>query len=462
MSVIPRRRRRQTPGERFDRGLLAPMILGAVLNPVNSSIIAVSLAPIGLAFGAPPSATAWLVSGLYLATAIGQPVAGRLIDEYGPRGSFLIAAGLVGIAGLLGAAAPNLGVLIVARVLLGFGTCAGYPAAMHLIRDEARRTGHDSPAGVLTVLAVSTQTVAVLGPPLGGLLIGLGGWRVTLAVNVPLSLAALALGALRLPRAPAGHRGGSVNLDYPGMALFAGALVALLLFLMDPRSGRWYLLVVCLVAGGGFVARELRAAAPFVDLRVLAGNPPLVATYGRAVLAYLISYAFLYGYTQWLEEGRHLPATEAGLLQLPLFGTGIVVSVVTGRRAAVRGKLTVGALGQLVVCLLLLTLGPGSAVWLLIVIALIFGVPQGLNGLALQNALYQQADPDRIGSSAGLLRTASYLGAIFASAAQGAFYGPVANTAGLHHLAVFLLVIGALFLVLTLVDRSLRALSPPT
>ena len=165
----------------FNRKLIAPLVAGAVLNPINSTVVAVALVPIGVAFGEPPSATAWLVSALYLATAVGQPLVGRLIDEYGPRRLFLPATALVGVAGVIGAAAPNLAVLIVARVVLGFGTCAGYPAAMRLIRAEAERTGKDSPAGVLTILAISTQTIAVIGPLLGGLLIGLGGWRTTLS-----------------------------------------------------------------------------------------------------------------------------------------------------------------------------------------------------------------------------------------------------------------------------------------
>ena len=145
------------------------MVSGAVLNPINSTILAVALVPIGVAFGEPPSATAWLISALYLSTAIGQPVAGRLIDLYGPRRVFLPATALVGLAGVIGTVAPNLAVLIVARVVLGFGTCAGYPAAMRLVRDEGQRTGRDSPAGVLTILAVSTQTIAVIGPAVGGL-----------------------------------------------------------------------------------------------------------------------------------------------------------------------------------------------------------------------------------------------------------------------------------------------------
>ncbi|MFD8458172.1 MFS transporter [Streptomyces antimycoticus] len=449
-------------GSAFDRRLLAPMMLGSVLNPVNSSIISVSLVPIGAAFGAPPSQTAWLVSALYLATAIGQPVVGRMIDLYGPRRLFLLGTTLTGIAGLIGLLAPNLGMLIVSRVVLGFGTCAGYPASMYLIRSEARRTGRDSPAGILAALAVANQTVAVVGPPLGGLLIGLGGWRTTFAVNIPLAVAGLILGARRLPKeGPPAERGGErVRLDLPGMALFAAMLVPLLLFLMAPRADRWYLPVLMALAAAGFAVRELRAAEPFIDLRVFGGNAPLLLTYGRAVLTAVVSYVFLYGYTQWLQDGRGLTASQAGLAQLPLFLTGIAVSSVTGRRAAVRGKLLVGGVAQLVACGLLLQLQPHSAVWLLIAVALVFGVPQGLNNLALQNAVYHQADPERMGSSAGLLRTFFYLGAMVASSANGAFFGARADTGGLHGLAWFMLAVAGLFLTVTVVDRSLGRIGP--
>ncbi|MFD8379503.1 MFS transporter [Streptomyces sp. NPDC059679] len=438
------------------------MILGSVLNPINSTIVAVALVPIGVALGAPPAQTAWLVSALYLATSIGQPVMGRLIDLYGPRRLFLAGMSLGGIAGLMGVLAPNLGVLIAARVVLGFGTCAGYPAAMYLIRGEARRTGRESPAGVLTALAVANQTVAVIGPSLGGLLIGLGGWRTTFAVNIPLAVAGLILGARRLPKAPppdssdpSERGGGRIRLDLAGMALFAATLVALLLFLMQPRADRWYLPVLVAVAATGFTVRELRAAEPFIDLRVLGGNRPLVLTYGRTVLAAVVSYVFLYGYPQWLEEGRGLSASQAGLAQLPVFLVGIAVSTATGRRPEVRGKLVVGALGQIAACATMLLLRPDSPVWLLIAVALLFGVPQGLNNLALQNAVYHQADPERIGSSAGLMRTFFYLGAIVASSAYGAFYGTRADTGGLHGLAWLMLAVAAVFLVITAVDRSL-------
>ncbi|MFG2312886.1 MFS transporter [Streptomyces sp. NPDC048566] len=453
------------------------MVLGSVLNPVNSSMIAVALVPIGGALGAPPAQTAWLVSGLYLATAVGQPVIGRLVDLFGPRRLYLAGTAVVGLAGLLGSLAPTLGVLVAARVLLGFGTSAAYPAAMHLTRGEAERTGRDSPAGVLTALAVSAQTVAVIGPTLGGLLIGLGGWRTIFLVNVPLSLACLVLGARRLPRtpraaasartaaartpAPRGGRGARPHgIDPAGMALFAALLVCLMLFLMEPSPAGWYLPLLAVAAGAAFVRRELRVAEPFIDLRVLGGNGPLLATFLRQFLGYTTAYAFLYGFTQWLEEGRGLRAAAAGLVLLPLSLSGLLVSAVTGRREAVRGKLVAGSLAQIVGCVAMLDLRAGSAIWLPAAVAAVMGVPQGLNGLANQNALYRQADPARIGSAAGLLRTSMYLGAMAASAADAAFFPHGADTAGLHHLSLFMLAGAVLLLAVTVLDRALGTITP--
>ncbi|HZX08159.1 MFS transporter [Kribbella sp.] len=436
--------------DRFDRRLIAPMLVGSVLNPINSSMLAVALIPIGAAFGIPPSQTAWLVTGLYLATAVGQPVMGRLVDIFGPRPLYLIATSLVGVAGLLGALAPNLGVLIASRVLLGFGTSAAYPAAMSLIRTEADRTGMETPAVILSSLSIANQVIAVIGPTLGGLLIGLGGWHLIFTINVPLSLICVVLGTVWLPRTTRSRTAG--GLDYVGIVLFAATLVSLMLFLMHPAVSRWYLLVLALALGVAFVIAQLRVMAPFIDLRVLAGNRPLIMTYLRQVLAFVGAYSFLYGFTQWLEEARGLNASKAGLLLLPLSLAAVLVTAATGRRAAIRGKLVAGGAFLLAAAAAQLFVGPSTPIWVLAVVGVIAGVPQGLNNLANQTALYQQADPARIGSSAGLLRTCVYVGALISAAANAHFFQHGATTTGLHEMAVFLLVVAGLLALVTLLQ----------
>ncbi|MCM0618991.1 MFS transporter [Nocardioides bruguierae] len=441
----------------FDTRLLAPMMLGSVLNPINSSIIAVALVPIGLALRVSSGETAWLVSSLYLATAIGQPVVGRLVDVVGPRTLFLAGGALVGVGGLLGTFAQDLGTLVAARVLIGLGTCAGYPSAMYLIRSEAARTGRDSPATVLTLLTVSSQTVIVIGPTLGGLLIDLGGWRATFAVDVPLAVLVLVLGWRRVPptRHPDGTRP-ALSLDVPGVALFSALLAALLVVLMLPSTSTAWLLLVVVAAGGGLVWWERRHDDPFIDVRVLAGNRPLVLTYLRQLLTGLTSYGVLYGLTQWFEEGRGLSPSATGLLLLPLSGAALVVSALTGRRPDVHLKLVVGAVFQLAGALSMLLLASDSPLWFLVVMIVVFGVPQGLLNLGNQNALYHQAEPSRTASSAGLLRTFLYLGAIGSSAAIAAFYTQDGGSAGVHALGWFLVVVSALNVALTVLDPSLR------
>ena len=84
----------------------------------------------------------------------------------------------------------------------------------------------------------------------------------------------------------------------------------------------------------------------------------------------------------------------------------------------------------------------------------------GLNTLALQNAVYRQSDPARLASSAGLMRTFFYLGAIAASTTGGLVFAHGATTAGVHELALVMLAAAVLFLALTVADRSLRRLTP--
>ena len=163
----------------------------------------------------------------------------------------------------------------------------------------------------------------------------------------------------------------------------------------------------------------------------------------------------MYGFTQWLEDGRGLDASQAGLLLLPVFVTSILVALATGGNPQIRAKLVVGACTQAAACALILLVDVSSAIWFLAGVSLLMGVPQGLNSLALQNSVYHQADPARIGASSGLMRTFNYLGAIIAAAASGLFFPVRATTDGMHGLAIVALACAAVFLVLTLADPSL-------
>ncbi|WP_260475644.1 MFS transporter [Streptomyces sp. WAC 06725] len=466
-------------GERgFGARLMTPLLLGSVLNPVNSTMIATALVAIARDFRVGAADTAWLISAMYLASAVAQPSMGRLADRLGPRRVFV--AGLVTVlgAGLLGALAPTFTLLIVSRVVLGVGTSAAYPAAMAMLRTEAERVGRGTPRAVLGRLSLAALGSAAVGPALGGLLAATAGWRAVFAVNVPLALVALACALAWLPadgrtaadrtahRATAGTAaraaGRPGSLDPLGIALFAATLTVAMFFLLDLAHPRWPLLAPAAVLAAVLTWWQLRHPAPFLDLRMLARNGALLLTYLRHGLTYLVIYCVLYGYSQWLEEGHGYSAFHAGLIMLPMSGAAALCSLAGARTKGIRAPLTAAAACLAVgsgVCLLL---GGGTPLALLLLAGVLFGIPQGLASTGNQAAVYAQAPADGIGAAAGFQRTAQYLGAITASSLIGLLYGQRATDTGLHEIAVVGLVLGGLLLVLTAADRTLRPRTVPS
>lgn len=446
----------------FNKKLYPPMILGSILNPINSSMIAIAMIPIAHAFNIPFYQTALLVTSLYLATSIGQPIIGKLIDVFGPKGLFLFATSLVGLASILAIVTPSFYGLVLARFLIGIGTCAGYPSAMYLIKYEGERTGKDSPSSILTVLAISNQTVSVIGPTLGGLLINFGGWEAIFFVNIPLSILCIIFGVLYFPKVTQSL--GKITalrtyIDFIGMTFFSITLVTWIIYFTEPSIKNLYLLIIGIVTFIIFIFVELKSKKPFIDVRLLAHNASLNNTYIRSTLTQTISYSVLYGYTQWLEEGRGLSPSHAGLLMLPMFVIAIIASKYTGSTLSSKNKLYIGTLAGIFTMVSFTLINPQTSLIILVLLAALFGVPQGLMNLANQNALYHQAPKESIGMSAGLLRTFMYIGAIVSSTANGIFFKGGDITVGIHNDGIFCASLGVIVLIMTFVDKRSLAKS---
>jgi MFS family permease len=451
------------PEHPFSWRFTTPLFLGSALNPINSSLIATALVPIAHGLGVSIGQTAALVTALYLASAIAQPTAGKAAEVFGPRRVFLVGIVLVAVGGLVGGFAQDLLTLLVSRVLIGLGTSCAYPTAMLLIRRRAREAGLDKPpGGVLGGLQIAGIATASLGLPVGGVLVGALGWRAVFFVNVPVALVTLvATLAWVSPDGPLDRtrRAGDIaaRLDVTGIAGFAVALIALLLFLFDLPAVHWYLLVISAAAGVALVLWELRARTPFLDVRLLASNRALTSTYLRFGLVSLCVYVVLYGLTQWNEAVLGLSETEAGLLLLPMtLVSGIVISPVS-RRNLVRGPVIVAAVACLAGSAGVLLLSASAWVGLVVIVTLIFGVALGASAAGNQTALYRQAPTEVLGTASGLLRTFGYLGSIAASAITGIVFRTSVTDEGLHHIAWIMVGVSVAVVLITVADRTVRA-----
>jgi predicted MFS family arabinose efflux permease len=421
-------------------------------------MVATALAPIGRDLAVGPAATAWLVSVMYLASAIGQPVAGRLADQFGPRRIFLGGALLVVVGGLAGVSGLGFGWLVASRAVIGLGTGAVYPAALTMIREQADAAGLPPPTRALALLTATSLVTLTVGPPVGGLLVDGLGWWAVFGINLPLGLLVTVLGLRYLPRSRPRVRSGAAwrLLDLPGIALFGTSVTLFLLLLTGlPRLSPWLLgaLVISLAL---LTWTELRVRAPFLDLRMLLRNTGLLRTYVRVALTFFVVYGVLFGLTPWLQEVRGLSATGAGLVVLAMSGVGTLSSFLGARAGRPRWPLLVSALGLTAGSLALLDVGAQSSIVLLAGVTALFGLPNGLGLVANQVMVYRTAPADGVGAATGLSRTAQYTGAMVATSVVGLAYTGGVTTGGLHTQGWVFGCVGAVLIAVTVADRSLR------
>lgn len=438
----------------------APLFVGSALNPVNTSLIATALVPIAAGVHVSIGQTAALVSALYVASAIAQPTAGKAADVFGPRRVFLAGILLVLLGGLVGGFAPSLSILLISRILIGLGTSCAYPTAMVLVRRRAHSAGlNQPPGGVLGGLQIAGIATASLGLPLGGILVQLAGWRSVFFVNVPVALIALVSTLLWVPGderdgARRSAREIASLLDITGIAAFAAAMSTLLLFLARLPTVNWALLATTVTLWVAEALWELRAATPFLDVRLLVRNMALTRTYIRFGMVLFSSYLVLYGITQWLEADRHLSELAAGLLLLPMTLIAGVVIVPVSRRNLVRGPVIWAAVACVLAAVAALFLGSPAWPVLVLAVTVLLGFAQGAAS-SNQLALYVQTPQELLGTASGLMRSFGYLGSIASSAITGIVFRDNVSGSGVATIAWIMIGVGIALLALTVLDRGL-------
>lgn len=447
------------------RSLVAVVALGVVLNPLNSTMIAIALVRLQQEFHVGVATSSWLVSGFYLAASIGQPLMGRFVDLFGARRLFVGGLALLCVVSVLATAAPGFWWLVALRVLQGIGSSTAFPAAIVLIRESARRISDQPPAGALAGLTVSASMTAVLGPALGGLLITLAGWRAIFLVNLPLTVIGMVAALRVLPRDPRPDQRKTLRevlklIDVPGIVLFGGTVATFLVFLLSAASTpRWWLLPLCALLTIGLVWRELRAATPFLDVRGIAGNRALASVLGQQGGVNLVFYCLAFGLPMWLETVRGFDPGVVGLLVLPLTLSGVLAAPLATRlirRRGSRAALLLGTAVLLAATFQLQFVGDATPIALLVLVVVLLGIPNGFSNIGLQTALYEASPPDRAGATGGLFQLFRYLGAIGATSVLALVFETNLSSDGLHNVGVVMTVMAVAMLALAVSVRRVH------
>ncbi len=394
---------------------------GTLMVNLDATVVNVALPVMQHEFGLPVSLLQWVVTAYLLVITGVLPLTSQVADWLGR--SRLFTLGLAGftVGSVAAALAPGLPALLAARVLQGLGGAIIQANVMAIV---ALTFPQDQRGRVLGLIGAVVAAGNLLGPPLGGILTALFGWRSIFWVNVPVGIWGVWASWRYLPRFARELELRPAAFDWTGsMLFFAGAtLLEFGLADLPNRSSLWLLLLTAL-AGYLFIMREARAARPVMPLRLFRIAPfwrNLVS--GLAYWLLMMAPSFLLPF--YLRIVLREPMAIVGLSIAPQALVMILLSPVGGRIADRIGVLLPGrvGLGAFALADLLFALWPGGpplwGVWLL---SGLVGVAAGLFNAPNNTAVLNSVSGADTGTASGLLATQRNLGRILgvAAAAMG-------------------------------------------
>ncbi|MFI9809133.1 MFS transporter [Streptomyces sp. NPDC052301] len=313
------------------------VLVAVFMTNLDLWIVNVALPAMGATFsgggrGASLGALSWVLNAYAITLAALLVVAGRAGDRVGQRPVFLTGIAVFTLASLGCALAPNLGTLVVARVVQAVGASAQIPTSLALLLATVpaeRRTRATRSWAAVGGLA------AAAGPVAGGLLVEVD-WRWVFAVNLPIGIAAFLAGRSVLPR-PAAREAGPLP-DLLGALLVSFSVAALSGALVQAPDWGWtsgrtvLLLAVAVIGGAAFVLRSLRHPHPLFELHLL--RLPRFGAANAGSLVFGVAFAImLLSNVLWCQEVWHWSALRTGVALVPGPALVPVVTLLTARAA---------------------------------------------------------------------------------------------------------------------------------
>lgn len=320
-------------------------VMGAtVMDLLDSTVVGVATPAIRADIGGSYATMQWMSAGYTLALAVLLLVGGRLGDMFGRKRMLLV--GIVGFTtvSLICALAWSPEMLAGARIAQGAFGALMLPQGFGLIRDIFPPADMAKAWGLFgPVMGIG----AVVGPVVGGLLLEADvfgtGWRMVFLINIPIGIAAYALGARHLPSAPALAAG--TRLDVPSVLLGAIGTTLMIFPLVQGHEYGWPAWTFAMIVASIpvlvlFARRQVRLAragrTPLVEPSIFRKRS-YVAGVGFAVV-FLAAMGAMFTVGVMLQLGLGFSPMRASLTMAPWAGGAVIGSIIAGATMARLGR----------------------------------------------------------------------------------------------------------------------------
>ena len=394
--------------------ILIALALGTIMVPINTSILNVALPFISSGFNSNLMGVSWVITS-YLISLIGLVLFfGRLGDMIGHEKLYLSGLVLFVFTSVLCSFSSSITYLIIFRALQGIAAAMMISVSLGMVR----RAFHSYELGkALGIYAVAIAAGLAIGPAIGGILIGIFGWRSIFLANVPIGVISFVICIKVLGRGS----GKKVKWDIPGTLLQFTTLFLTILFLNRLETGYFdlsemILIILVIVLLSLFIWRESVTEKPLLDISLFA-NYNFTAFSLALFFNYVCMYMVIFILPFYIQKVLHYGPAITGLILTvsPLLMMIVApFSGVLGDRMGSRPFAVVGSLISALAFYLMTSLTMFSSIYLVIGFLAILGIGTAIFQAPNNRAIMITIPEESAGVASGILVTMRNLGMIFA------------------------------------------------
>ena len=364
-----------------------------------------------------------------LSLAVFIPISGWMADRFGTRRVFSAAIGIFTLGSLLCGLCTNIHLLVLCRVLQGFGGAMMVPVGrLTLVRAFAK----SELVRTMSFVAIPALIGPMLGPITGGLIIKYLHWRYIFFINIPIGLTGLVFVYLHLPdyKEERTH-----PLDFVGLVLF-GSGIALLSYVLEVFGEHTLsaveitgLLIMSVALLSAYGIHGLHAEHPLLNLSLFR-----IRTFRAAVSGGFFTRLGIGGVPFLLpllyQVGLGYTPVQSGLLIMPQAIASMCMKIFMQRlltRLGYRGVLISNTLIIGVVLTLFAAIGLQTPVWVIVLLAFLYGGLTSLQYTSMNTLVYADVDERQTSDASSIASTVQQMSISFGVAVAGlatAFFVP--------------------------------------
>jgi len=445
---------------------LVPWLIAVAffMESLDTTILNTAVPTIAAALHVAPLSMKSVLASYTLSLAVFIPISGWMADRFGTRRVFASAIGLFTLGSFLCGISSNIHVLVACRILQGCGGSMMVPVGrLTIVRTFAK----SELIRAMSFVAIPALIGPMLGPIVGGLIVGYFHWSVIFFVNIPIGLAGLCMAYLHVPD----YREHTHPLDVAGLILF-GSGVALLSYVLEVFGEHTLnareilgLLAVSMVLLAGYGFHATKTAYPMLNLILFR-----IRTFRAAVSGSFLTRLGIGGipflFPLLYQVGLGFTPIQSGLLMMPQAISAMSLKVTMPRILARLGYRAVLISNTLIIGLLILlfaTIGKGTPVWLIVIEVFFYGFFTSLQYTSMNTLVYADVSQEQESAASSIASTMQQMAISFGVAAASlvtVFFIPDHSRSNpaqfIHGIHRAFLVLGGMTLVSTIVFLELK------